>query len=172
MLLIFPPPPPPPTPPRNNIDECLVSRLNSWLIRTFENFIWTLVFGKWAWHVFAWASNHQRERELKLENLILQDSSIRSICTLQPARQRERENEWINKLYFTRVMEKTQGLFTSSQRERKREREIEREREIFASIQHSHTQHMCMHAHITYTHTKQLFWSCLFFKIKKWSTQI
>ena len=49
-------------------------------------------------------------------------------------RERERENEWMNKLYFTRVVEKTRGLFTSSPRPwgklllTKRERERERER--------------------------------------------
>ena len=31
-------------------------------------------------------------------------------------RERERMNEWMNKLYFTRVVEKTRGLFTSSPR--------------------------------------------------------
>ena len=40
------------------------------------------------------------------------------VCVWEREREREREwmNEWMNKLYFTRVVEKTRGLFTSSPR--------------------------------------------------------
>ena len=50
----------------------------------------------------------------------------------------DRVNEWMNKLYFTWVVEKTRGLFTSSP-QRERERDSERDRET-----HRERQRPCL----------------------------
>ena len=44
------------------------------------------------------------------------EGPILLILHMHRERERERENEWMNELYFTRVVELAQGLFTCSPR--------------------------------------------------------
>ena len=81
-------------------------------------YVYECVGGHVAWCVCVCARARARARERVCVYVYCE-----GVCHSVWERERERErmnewlNKWMNKLYFTRVVEKTRGLFTSSPRQ-------------------------------------------------------